>query len=105
MIATDIVEVKGGLDGGGGSMGSGQFDCGRRFRIDRPPRRSVFGRWQNQESRSEKSGSPKATRRIEAHYEGQEIGIISGLTSKEDVNDWLNGPRKIEWLRSQGYAK
>ena len=43
--------------------------------------------------------------RIEAHYEGQEVRIISGLTSKEDVNDWLNGPRKIEWLRSQGYAK
>jgi len=42
---------------------------------------------------------------IEAHYEGQEIRIISGLTSKEDVNDWLNGPRKIAWLRSQGYAK
>ena len=41
----------------------------------------------------------------EAHYEGQEIGIISGLTSKEDVNDWLNGPRKIEWLQYQGYAK
>jgi hypothetical protein len=43
--------------------------------------------------------------RIEAHHEGQEIRFISGLTSKEDVNDWLNGPRKIAWLRSQGYAK
>ena len=43
--------------------------------------------------------------KIEAHCERQEIRIICGLTSKEDVNDWLNGPRKIEWLRSQGYAK
>jgi hypothetical protein len=42
---------------------------------------------------------------IEAHYEGAEVRIISGLTSKADADDWLNGPRKVAWLRSQGYAK
>jgi len=42
---------------------------------------------------------------IEASAEGQEVRIISGLTSREDASDWLNGPRKIAWLRSQGLAK
>jgi hypothetical protein len=30
---------------------------------------------------------------------------ITGLTSKADTEDWMNGGRRIEWLRSQGYAK
>ena len=42
---------------------------------------------------------------IEAHCEGVEVRYIGGLTSKADVDDWLNGSRKIAWLRSQGYAK
>ena len=42
---------------------------------------------------------------IEALCEGQETKIISGLTSKEDARDWLDGPRKIAWLRAQGLAK
>ena len=42
---------------------------------------------------------------IEAHYPGAETRIIKGLTSKADVDDWLQGPRRIDWLRSQGYAK
>ena len=42
---------------------------------------------------------------IEAHCEGQEVRVISGLASREEVSDWLNGPRKIAWLRSEGYAK
>jgi hypothetical protein len=42
---------------------------------------------------------------IEAHYEGAEVRIITGLTSKADVDDWMNGDRKVAWLRSQGYAK
>lgn len=42
---------------------------------------------------------------IEASCEGQETKVISGLTSREDVSDWLGGPRKIAWLRSQGFAK
>ena len=42
---------------------------------------------------------------IEAHQEGREVQVIAGLTSREDVRDWLDGPRKIAWLRSQGYAK
>ena len=42
---------------------------------------------------------------IEAHCEGTEVRIISGLTSKADADDWLNGSRKLAWLRSQGYAK
>jgi hypothetical protein len=42
---------------------------------------------------------------IEAHYPGAEIRYIKGLKSKADVDDWLQGPRRIDWLRSQGYAK
>ena len=42
---------------------------------------------------------------IEAHCPGVEIRYIKGLTSKEDVDDWLTGSRHLSWLRSQGYAK
>jgi len=42
---------------------------------------------------------------IEAHCGESDVRIIPGLTSREDVRDWLDGPRKIAWLRSQGYAK
>ena len=42
---------------------------------------------------------------IIAEYPGAEIRLIKGLTSKADVDDWLNGERRIAWLRSQGYAK
>jgi hypothetical protein len=42
---------------------------------------------------------------ILAEYPGAEDRIIKGLTSKADVDDWLNGERRIDWLRSQGYAK
>jgi hypothetical protein len=42
---------------------------------------------------------------IEAHYPGAEIRHIKGFKSKADVDDWLTGSRRIDWLRSQGYAK
>ncbi len=42
---------------------------------------------------------------IEARYPGVENRYITGLTSKADVDDWIQGSRKIAWLRSQGYAK
>jgi hypothetical protein len=42
---------------------------------------------------------------IEAHCPGAEIRYIKGLTSKADVDEWINGNRKLVWLRSQGYAK
>jgi hypothetical protein len=42
---------------------------------------------------------------IEASIAGADVRIISGLTSKADVDDWMNGDRKVAWLRSQGYAK
>jgi hypothetical protein len=42
---------------------------------------------------------------IEAHYPGAEIRYIKGLTSKVEADAWLDGERKIAWLRSQGYAK
>ena len=42
---------------------------------------------------------------IIATYPGQEDRFIKGLTSREECYEWLNGSRKIEWLRSQGYAK
>ncbi len=42
---------------------------------------------------------------IEAHYPGAEIRIIKGLKSKAEADEWLQGSRRIDWLRSQGYAK
>ena len=42
---------------------------------------------------------------IEAHCPGTEVRIISGFTSKIEIDEWLSGERKIAWLRSQGYAK
>jgi hypothetical protein len=42
---------------------------------------------------------------IEAHYPGVEIRYIKGLKSKADADEWLQGSRRIDWLRSQGYAK
>jgi hypothetical protein len=43
--------------------------------------------------------------RIEASAPGIETIVIKGLTSKADCDDWINGERRIAWLRSQGYAK
>jgi hypothetical protein len=42
---------------------------------------------------------------IEAHCPGTDIRYIKGLTSKAEVDEWMNGTRRIDWLRSQGYAK
>ena len=42
---------------------------------------------------------------IVAVMAGHEDRHIKGLTSREDCYDWINGSRKIDWLRSQGYAK
>ena len=43
--------------------------------------------------------------KILADYPDHEQRQITGFTSKADADDWLNGDRKIAWLRSQGYAK
>jgi hypothetical protein len=42
---------------------------------------------------------------IEAYYAGAEIRYIRGFKSKAEVDEWLTGSRRIDWLRSQGYAK
>ena len=42
---------------------------------------------------------------IEAHYLGAAIRYIKGFESKTDIDEWLQGSRRIDWLRSQGYAK
>ena len=42
---------------------------------------------------------------IVAECPGVETRYIKGLTSKADVDDWLLGSRRMDWLRSQGYAK
>jgi hypothetical protein len=42
---------------------------------------------------------------ILAELAGTEARQITGLTSKTDADDWMNGDRRISWLRSQGYAK
>jgi hypothetical protein len=35
----------------------------------------------------------------------EEVRFIDGLASLEEIHAWMNGPRKIAWLRSQGLAK
>ena len=42
---------------------------------------------------------------IIAEYPGAEPREISGFTSKAEIDDWMNGERRLAWLRSQGYAK
>jgi hypothetical protein len=43
--------------------------------------------------------------KIQADYPDREQREITGLASKADADDWMNGDRKVAWLRSQGYAK
>ena len=43
--------------------------------------------------------------KIQADYPGAEPREITGLTSKADADEWMNGDRRVAWLRSQGYAK
>jgi hypothetical protein len=42
---------------------------------------------------------------IIADYPGAEPREIPGFKSKTDIDEWMNGDRRIAWLRSQGYAK
>jgi hypothetical protein len=42
---------------------------------------------------------------IIAEYQGAESLEITGFKSKTDIDDWMNGERRIAWLRSQGHAK
>lgn len=42
---------------------------------------------------------------IQADFPGVEPRQVTGLKSKADADDWINGERRIAWLRSQGYAK
>ncbi len=37
---------------------------------------------------------------ILADYPGAETRYIKGLKSKAEVDEWLNGTRRIDWLRS-----
>ena len=43
--------------------------------------------------------------RIYAEAPGVETLEIKGLKDKADADEWLSGPRKIDWLRAQGHAK
>ncbi len=42
---------------------------------------------------------------IIAECPGAEPRYIKGLKSKDEVDEWLSGSRRIDWLRSQGLAK
>jgi hypothetical protein len=42
---------------------------------------------------------------ILAEYPAVEPVQITGFKSKSEVEEWMNGDRRIAWLRSQGYAK
>ena len=60
----------------------------KKPRVTFQPKRIAEGDWQ-----------------IEARQEGEEPRYITGLTSHEDARQWIDGPRKLAWLRSQGLAK
>ena len=62
--------------------------CMAKAKVEFRPNRIQEGNWQ-----------------IVAVMPGHEDRLIKGLTSREDCYDWINGSRKIDWLRSQGYAK
>jgi hypothetical protein len=42
---------------------------------------------------------------ILAECPGVEPVHIKGFKSKAEIDEWMNGERRIAWLRSQGYAK
>jgi hypothetical protein len=42
---------------------------------------------------------------IVAEGSGMEARHLKGFKSKAEVDEWLNGSRRIDWLRSQGLAK
>jgi hypothetical protein len=42
---------------------------------------------------------------IDAHCPGVETETIKGFKTKAEVDEWLQGSRRIDWLRAHGYAK
>jgi len=60
----------------------------KKIRIEFRPKRLTEDEWQ-----------------VEAHSPGQDTCFIRGLRTLEEVHDWINGPRKLAWLKSQGLAK
>ena len=42
---------------------------------------------------------------IQALHPNEETRYIKGFKTKAEVDEWLNSSRRIDWLRSQGYAK
>jgi hypothetical protein len=70
------------------SAESSDNDCMSKPRVEFKYKRIAEDEWQ-----------------IEAHYSGAEIRDIKGFKSKAEVDEWLQGSRRIDWLRSQGYAK
>ncbi len=42
---------------------------------------------------------------IAATRPGAETQYIKGFTTKAEVDEWLQGDRRISWLRAHGYAK
>jgi hypothetical protein len=86
-----------------------------RLRSGRPlemlPRASLFARFPLWFGMAKLKVSFKPVRNSEgnwsiiAEYPGAEPREIPGFTSKTEIDDWMNGERRISWLRSQGYAK
>jgi hypothetical protein len=59
-----------------------------KAKVEFRPNRIAEGEWQ-----------------IVAEYPGEPDRYIKGMKSKAECHDWINGSLKIDWLRSQGYAK
>ena len=43
--------------------------------------------------------------RVIAECEGSEPRYIGGFKTKAEIDEWLAGHRRVDWLRAQGYAK
>lgn len=69
-------------------MGSHSGRMSKKPRVVFNPKRIAEGEWQ-----------------IEAHAPAEEVRYIKGLSSHEDAREWIEGPRKVAWLKSQRLAK
>jgi hypothetical protein len=94
-----------------------QADAALRADLCCARRQSMLGMVEDGEQRhiGDMKKSPRVTFKMQriaegdwqvvAECPGTETQYIKGLKSKEEVDEWLAGTRRIAWLRSQGYAK
>ena len=76
------------------------------FKACQPPRQGGYlSAWPSPEVTFKLQRIAEGDWQNRAEYPDAEPRYIKGLKSKAEVDEWLNGTRRIDWLRSQGYAK